>query len=275
MNSMDIIKPVLSLGGLGVTFGVLLGYASKKFAVEVDPRVTNIRECLPGANCGACGYAGCDAYAQAVVDGAAPPNSCAVGGAPVAERIGEILGLKVEAVEKKVAFVKCNGNCNVTKEKYKYYGVQNCRDAAAIPGGGPKTCSYGCLGLGDCVKVCEFGALRVENGVAVVDEEKCTSCGRCVNVCPKGLINIVPVAKKVRVQCNSLDPGKEVRQNCSVGCIGCRMCERACQFGAIDFANNLAKVNYEKCTQCQACVQKCPTKAIKLIVSESDQKVAV
>lgn len=263
MDVASLVYPVVSLGGLGAVFGILLGYASKKFAVEVDPKVPLIREALPGANCGACGFAGCDACATAIVDGSAPPNACAVGGAASAERIGEILGLKVEVGERKVAFVKCGGDCEKSKEKYHYYGVMNCRDASMVPGGGSKACSYGCLGLGDCIKVCSFGALSIVNGIAVVDEEKCTSCGMCVGACPKGLIEVIPAANKVRVQCNSKDKGLDVKNACSAGCIGCTLCVKTCKFDAMKFENNLAKVDYEKCTQCKACALKCPTKAIK------------
>lgn len=274
MDMNSIIFPVISLGGLGVLFGSLLGYASKKFAVEVDPRVPIVRDILPGANCGGCGYAGCDACAKAMVEGEAAPNACPVGGPETAKKIGEVLGLAVDSLERNVAFVKCNGTCNSAKNKYEYSGIADCRDAALLPGGGYKGCSYGCLGLGSCVKVCEFGALSVVNGVAVVDENKCTSCGKCAKICPKGLIEIVPADKKVRVVCNSRDKGKDVKDNCAVGCIGCRMCERACQFGAIIFENNLAKIDYEKCTQCNACALKCPTKAIKgVIKNQKEQEV--
>lgn len=266
MDFSNVLFPMISLGGLGVIFGMLLGYASKKFAIQVDPRVPAVRDALPGANCGGCGYAGCDACAKAMVEGEAAPNACPVGGAETAKKIGEILGLNVEASVKKAAFVKCNGTCSNAKNKYEYSGIKDCRDAALLPGGGHKGCNYGCLGFGSCVKVCEFGALSIVNGVAVVDEDKCTSCGKCVKACPKGLINIVPVEKQVRVVCNSKDRGKDVKDNCSVGCIGCRMCERVCQFGAIKFENNLAEVDYEKCTQCNSCALKCPTKAIKGIV---------
>lgn len=264
MDISNIIYPVISLGGLGATFGVLLGYASKKFAVEVDPKVPLVREALPGANCGGCGYAGCDACAKAIVDGDAPPDACPVGGSAAAQKIGDILGLDVKTGEAKTAFVKCSGSCKVAKEKYKYYGMQSCKDAALMPGGGQKACSYGCMGLGDCVKVCSFGAISIVDGIAVVDEEKCTSCGMCVNACPKGLIDIVPVAKKVRVACNSRDKGKDVKDTCTTGCIGCTLCVRACQHDAMKFENNLAMVDYDKCTQCAACADKCPSKVIRV-----------
>jgi Na+-translocating ferredoxin:NAD+ oxidoreductase subunit B len=267
MDSMNIIYPVLSLGGIGITLGALLGYASQKFAVEVDERVPLVRDALPGANCGGCGFAGCDAFAKAVVEGDARPNGCPVGGAQSAEKIGEVLGLKVEMGEKTSAYVKCNGTCNNAKEKYKYYGITDCVGAANIPGGGSKSCGNGCLGLGSCVKVCDFGAIDIVDGIAFINEDKCTSCGKCVNICPKTVIEIVPVSKRVRVECNSVDKGKDTRDNCKVGCIACKMCERACQYEAIEISNNLARVKYENCTQCGACVLKCPTKSIKTLVS--------
>jgi Na+-translocating ferredoxin:NAD+ oxidoreductase subunit B len=266
MDLSNLLYPVLSLGGLGVTFGVLLGYVSKKFAVESDPKIALVREALPGANCGGCGYAGCDALSRAMVEGATKPNACPVGGAGSASKIGEILGLVVEASEKTSAYVKCSGTCHNSKEKYKYYGVMDCRDASMVPGGGSKACSYGCLGLGSCVKVCAFGALSVVNGVAVVDEDRCTSCGMCAKTCPKGLINVIPASKPVRVACSSKDKGKDVRDACSVGCMGCTLCVEACEFGAMKFENNLAEVIYDKCTHCRACTLKCPTKVIKVFL---------
>lgn len=269
MDPKSILYPILSLGGLGVSFGVLLGYASQKFAVEVDPRVPLVRDALPGANCGGCGFAGCDAFANAVVEGTAAPNGCPVGGASTAEKIGDALGLQVEIGDKKTAYVKCNGTCSNASEKYKYYGIMDCREAAGLQGGGSKACSYGCLGLGTCVKVCEFGAIDIVDGIAVINEDKCTSCGKCVGACPKAVIEIVPALKEVRVACNSVDPGKDVRANCKVGCIACKICEKQCQYDAIKVTNNIAKVNYENCTHCNACAQKCPTKAITFFVDKS------
>ncbi len=275
MDISSIVFPVLSLGGLGITFGVLLGYASQKFAIEVDPKIPLVREALPGANCGGCGYAGCDACAEAMVNRVAAPNACPVGGAAVAEKIGEILGLSVGNMVRTTSFVKCNGTCDKAVDKYKYYGVMDCKSAALVPGGGAKACSYGCLGLEDCVRVCEFDAIKVVNGVAVVDEAKCTSCGKCVGACPKGLINIIPADKQVRVRCNSKDKGKEVKDNCSVGCIGCTLCVKACKFDAMKFSNNLAEVDYEKCTECNACAEKCPTKAIRGIAVKDTETTIV
>lgn len=262
---MSILFAVLSLGVLGLIFGILLGFASKAFEVKVDPKIPQIRECLPSANCGGCGYAGCDAYSEAVVLEGAKATLCTVGGAKVAEQLGNILGVAVETAERKVAFVKCAGDCNKAKSNYEFDGVTDCLEASLMIGGGAKSCSYGCLGLGSCVKVCEFGALDIVDGIAKVNEDKCTNCGSCVNICPKGLIESVPVSKKVRVQCNSEDAGKAVRDNCSAGCIGCKICEKNCPHEAIKVTGTLAMVDYDKCTMCEVCTTKCPTKAVKLV----------
>lgn len=262
MDIMNIVYSSLSLGSLGLIFGVGLGYASKKFVVEEDSKIAIVRGVLPGANCGGCGYAGCDACAKAMVEGEAAPDACPIGGAKVAKQVAEILEVNVEEKERNTAFVKCGGTLGCSKQKYEYDGPKDCAHAAAEEGGSFKGCTYGCLGLGNCVTVCQFGAIKIENGIAVVDEDKCTSCGRCVRECPKALIELVPVSKKIRVACSTNAKGKEVKENCSVGCIGCTLCVKACQYGAIVFENNLASVNYEKCTLCMVCAQKCPTKAI-------------
>lgn len=262
MDITNIIYPIVSIGGLGILFGAGLGYASKKFSVEVDPKVPLVRELLPGANCGGCGFAGCDAFAKAVVEGSVSPSACSVNSSESINKIASLLGIEAGNTDKRVAVVKCKGTCDKSQSKYEYYGIMDCQDAANIPGEGAKSCRYGCLGLGSCKKVCPFGAIKIEEGIAVIDEEKCTGCGNCVNACPKGVIELVPIANKVRVLCNSLDKGKEVKESCSVGCIGCRLCVKACEYDAIDFQDNLAHVNYSKCTQCMACVKKCPTKVI-------------
>mgnify|MGYP000066703699 CR=1 FL=1 len=171
--------------------GILLGIAGKKFYVEVDERETKVREALPGNNCGGCGFAGCDALAKAIAEGKAPANACPVGGAPVGEKIAAILGVSAGAAEKKVAFVRCKGTCDKVKTLYNYEGIDDCAKASVVPAGGPKACSYGCTGFGSCVKACQFDAIHVVDGVAVVDKEKCVACGKCVATCPKGLIQIV------------------------------------------------------------------------------------
>lgn len=263
MDISSLIIPATSLGGLGLLFGVLLGYASKKFQIEVNPKVPLVREALPGANCGGCGFAGCDAYAQAVVENGAPANLCVVGGAAAALKLGEILGVTVESAEKRAAYVKCSGDCKSSKDKYEYGRIIDCIEASKLPGSGAKACTYGCLGLGTCVKVCQFDALHIIDGIARVDENNCTACGACVNICPKGLIELIPADKNVRVSCSSQDNGKEAKENCKVGCIGCRICEKNCEFDAIHVFNNVAKIDYEKCTKCGVCITKCPAKAIK------------
>ena len=263
--SIGIVYAAVSLGALGLVFGVLLGFAAKKFEVEVDPKIPKLRECLPSANCGGCGYAGCDAYAEAVASGEAKPNLCSVGGAPVAEKLGEVLGVTVEAGAKKTAFVKCAGTCEKAKTNYDYEGITSCLEASLLIGEGGKACSYGCLGLGSCVEVCEFGALNIVDGIAKVDREKCTMCGACIDICPKGLIESVPYDKIVRVACNSKDAGKVVRDNCSAGCIGCKLCEKNCPKEAVKVNGFLAKVDYSLCVNCKICTTKCPTKAIKVV----------
>lgn len=257
-----IIIAGLIVGGTGLIIGILLGIAGKFFAVPVNETEASIREVLPGNNCGGCGYAGCDGYAAAVANGEAEPNRCPVGGAAVADAIGKILGVEVEIV-KKVAYVNCSGDCEKAQDKYEYHGSSSCIDAMNVTGNGPKKCSYGCMGLGSCVKVCEFGAISIENGIAVVDKEKCTACGQCAKVCPKHLIDIVPYESNYHVSCRNNDKGKDVKAVCSVGCIGCGICAKNCEFNAIVVENNVAKIDYDKCQNCGVCATKCPVKIIK------------
>ena len=261
MNLEGILIAGIIVGVTGLIIGILLGIASKVFAVPVNEKELAIRDVLPGSNCGGCGFAGCDACAKAIAEGSADPGACPVGGATVAEEIGKILGVEV-AVVKKVASVKCSGNCNVAPDKYEYHGSQSCIDAIGVTGGGPKKCSYGCMGLGSCVKVCEFGALSIVDGVAVVDREKCTACGKCTKVCPKQLIEIVPYDAKYQVNCNNKDKGKDVKATCSVGCIGCGLCAKNCKFDAIIVEDNVARIDYSKCKNCGLCASKCPVKII-------------
>ncbi|MCT4584976.1 MAG: RnfABCDGE type electron transport complex subunit B [Peptostreptococcaceae bacterium] len=256
-----IVNSVAVLSGMGLIFGAGLAFASQKFAVEVDPKVEAINNALPGANCGGCGLPGCSALAQAIVEGKAPVNACPVGGSDCASQIASIMGVEAEAGEKKVARVICNGTCSSAKEKAEYVGIKDCK-AAMLVASGSKSCTYGCLGLGTCVSACAFGAIDIVDGVAVIDKDKCVSCGKCTDVCPKNVIDMVPYSKEVVVECNSLDFGKAVKDKCAVGCIGCGMCVRECPFDAIIFENKIAKIDYEKCKQCYKCVVKCPTGAI-------------
>ena len=259
---MDIIlTTTLVITVIGIIVGAGLVFTSKKFYVEVDERETAVREVLPGNNCGACGFAGCDAMAAAIVKGEAPVNGCPVGGAPVAEKIGAIMGTDAEAVERKVAFVRCKGSCEVTKNQGNYVGVQDCRNAS-LNGIRTADCDYGCLGLGSCVRVCPENAIQIVDGVAVVNRFKCVGCGLCAKACPKGLIELIPESKRVAVQCRNKDKGPAVRKVCSAGCIGCMLCVRQCASDAIHVTDNLAQVDYEKCVQCGKCVEKCPAKVI-------------
>ena len=261
MNIFEILMPMIVLGGLGLVFGVVLGVAAKIFAVEKDERIDRIIAVLPCANCGGCGYAGCSAYASSVANGTADVAACTVGGEECASKVAEIMGVKAEYV-KKVARIKCAGDCEASPSRYKYKGLESC-EAAARLGGGPKSCFYGCMGLGSCAKVCDRGAISIQNGIAVVDEEKCGACGKCVSVCPKKLIEIVPAKQKYVVACVSKDKGSEMKAACSTGCIGCKICEKTCPSEAIAVEDNIAKIDYEKCTLCGVCAEKCPRKIIK------------
>ncbi|MBQ3951254.1 MAG: RnfABCDGE type electron transport complex subunit B [Oscillospiraceae bacterium] len=258
-----IIITTLVLTAIGLIVGVGLVFTGNKFRVEVDERETAVRECLPGNNCGACGFAGCDAMAAAIVKGEAPVNGCPVGGGPVALKIGEVMGVTAEAEERKVAFVRCKGSCEVTHNQGNYVGIKDCR-SAVLSGINVTECDYGCLGFGSCAAVCPQNAIRVKNGVAEVDRRKCVGCGLCVKACPKGLIELIPSSKRVAVQCSNKDKGPLVKKVCSAGCIGCALCVRQCEHDAVTVENNLAHINYVNCVQCGKCAEKCPVKVITL-----------
>lgn len=259
---MTVIYAVLVLAALGLAFGVLLAVAGKIFAVETDPRVEQVRSCLAGANCGACGYPGCDGYAAAVVKGEAPVNACVPGGASAAEGIGQIMGVAAAEGERYVAFVRCAGTTGHATEKYTYEGIPSCLAATRLPGGGAKTCAYGCLGLGDCAAACPFDAMHVENGVAVVDRSKCVGCMKCAEACPRGMIVKVPASSTDIVACASKDKGIDVRKLCDFGCIACQLCKRECPADAIVIENNLAVIDQSKCVHCGHCSDICPRKII-------------
>ena len=233
MSMTGILIAALVVGGTGLFIGVFLGVAGKKFAVEVDEREEAIMGVLPGNNCGGCGYAGCSGLAAAIVKGEAEIGGCPVGGTPVAEKIGAIMGVEAGAQERQVAFVKCAGTCEKAGQDYEYCGLGDCVMVSMMQNGGPKTCNYGCLGEGTCVAACPFDAIHIVDGIAVVDKEECKACGKCIAACPKQLIELVPYSQKHLVQCSSRDKGKDVMKACSVGCIGCKMCERVCEAGAV------------------------------------------
>ncbi len=262
MNIGGVILAAVVIGVTGLIVGLLLGFAGVKFAVEVDERVEQVRELLPSNNCGGCGYAGCDAMAEAIVSGKTPASACPSLSAENRVKIAEITGGSAEAGEKLVAFVKCNGTCDKTTQRYNYYGIADCKKLALIPGGGPKGCTYGCMGLGSCVNACKFEAIHILNGVAVVDKEKCIACGQCVAQCPKGLIELIPYTAEHAVRCSSKDKGKDVKLVCETGCIGCGICAKQCEAGAVTVDNNLAYIDQSKCTNCGKCAAKCPAKII-------------
>ena len=262
---MDIKQILLAVGvvcAISLVIGIILGLAEKVFHVEVDEKAVAIREALPGSNCGGCGYAGCDAMAEAIAKGAAPVTGCPVGGATVAAKIGAIMGQEVGEMERKVAYVKCDGNSEKRTRDYNYIGIDSCTYAAMMPGSSPYACKYGCLGFGSCAKVCPQRAIRIINRKAVVDEELCVACGKCIATCPHVLIELVPANSVYRVQCSSHVKGKDVRDACTSGCISCRVCEKKCPTGAITVVDNIAKIDYDKCNRCGLCDQSCPRQII-------------
>lgn len=262
-QSVGIATAVIAATGLFI--GLFLGVAAKQFEVEVDDKEAQVREMLPGSNCGGCGYPGCDGLAKAIASGIAPANACTVASAEIHKKIADFMGTDAgEETGKKVAFVKCVGTCDKTEVKYEYFGIKDCNKVAALPGKGPKKCSYGCMGFGSCVKVCAFDAIHIVNGIAVVDKEKCTGCSKCVAECPTKLIELVPDKAKHLVACSSYDKGKDVKAACSAGCIGCKLCVKACEFDAITVENNLAYIDYSKCTNCGKCAVVCPVKVIQV-----------
>ena len=260
----EILIAAAIVGGVGILIGVFLGLSGEKLKVEVDPKEVAVREALPGNNCGGCGFPGCDGLAAAIAKGEAPVDGCPVGGNDVAQAIAEIMGVTVEAGAKKAAIVKCSGNCEKAKDNYVYSGVEDCYMASLANNGGPKACTYGCLGYGSCQKVCDSDAISIINGIAVIDPDKCGSCGKCVKACPKGLIEIRPVNNVAHVMCSSKDKGKAVMDVCSVGCIGCTLCEKQCEYGAIVMENNIPVIDSNKCIGCGKCAEKCPKKIISI-----------
>jgi electron transport complex protein RnfB len=266
-----IIGSAAVLGALGLVFGALLAVASRFFGVTADSRVIQVRENLPGANCGGCGYAGCNAFAEAIVSGDAPVNGCPVNSADGAQRIASIMGVACDDVEPLVAMVRCRGTLANTHIKYEYEGITDCAAAAALAEG-YKACRFSCLGLGNCTRVCPTGAVTVVNGLATIDHDRCITCGKCVAACPRHIIHLVPTSAGAVVLCSANAKGKTVREACDVGCIGCGICARVCRFGAIKMVDDLPVIDYDRCTGCNECVEKCPRDAIR--GREGSRKVA-
>ncbi len=261
---MEIFIPIVVLFAIGVLCALLLTIASVFFEVKEDERIGLVRDRLPGANCGACGFSGCDGYAKALCDGTtAETNLCVPGGDGTAKEIAEIMGLEAADVVEQVAYVACNGSCLPEERKYEYDGPQSCR-AANANYAGDRFCTFACLGYGDCVEVCPRDAICIdeERCVARIDPRKCIGCGLCVKTCPNGIIHLVNDTVRVVVKCNNHYKGAAVRKYCDKGCIACGKCEKTCQFGAIKIIDNLAVIDYEKCTGCGACKDACPVHCI-------------
>lgn len=262
MSGIGIITATTVVGAVGIFVGIFLGVAGIRFKVKVDEKEEAVLAALPGNNCGGCGFAGCSGLAAAIAKGQAPVNACPVGGDAVGKQIAEIMGVEAENTVRQTAFVACQGDCEKAKKDYDYYGIEDCRMMSFVPGGGPKSCNSGCLGFGTCAKVCPFDAIHVVNGVAVVDKEKCKACGKCIAVCPKKLISLIPYSAKLAVACSSKDKGPVTMNACQTGCIGCGICVKNCPSQAVSVTEFNATIDQEKCTGCGTCAEKCPKKAI-------------
>lgn len=269
---MRILIAIGILGGLALVFGLVLAAASRVFHVDTDPRLDQLKECLPGANCGGCGYPGCAGYAEAVLKGEAPIGKCASGGNEAAQAMAAIMGVKAEKVTRKVALVRCSGAKTYDKDgnlltgarvKADYEGLQDCVAASKVGGNGPISCKFGCLGYGTCVKACRYDAIHIVNGVAKVDENRCTGCLVCASVCPRQLIVPVEPERNVVIACASLAKGAVTTRGCTAGCIGCGLCRKICPKDAITVEKNLARIDYSKCDNCGLCATVCPKHLIQ------------
>lgn len=258
---LPVLYAILALGGLGILFGLVLGVADKKFSVEVDERVSAIRAAVAGANCGACGYPGCDGYAEAVARGEAKANACTPGGEKTAKAIAAIMGVSADTLEPLVARVRCQGTTDNVSIRYNYSGIPSCRAAGSLSGG-PTTCEYSCVGLGDCVSRCPFGAISLMNGVAVVNGDVCTGCGMCVETCPRGIIQMLPRDQTIVVMCRNEAIGRIARLQCKTACVGCKRCEKQCPSDSIHVINGVAIIDETTCTRCGACILACPMHCI-------------
>jgi electron transport complex protein RnfB len=259
-----VYTTLVVLAGLGIVFGVSLAVIAARYVVKTDPKVEKVRDILPGANCGACGFAGCMGYAEAVVGNPdVAVNLCAPGKSAVAEKVAEITGKKAEKVDPKIARVFCQGGMSLSQRKFIYTGVQDCT-AAVLAAGGNKSCEYGCLGYATCMRACPFDAITMSvDNLPVISKEKCTACGKCVAACPKQVIELAVETKAVVISCHSRDKGADTKKKCQVGCIACGICVRTCPVDAIKIENNLARIDHAKCIVCGLCVRKCPTNAIR------------
>jgi Na+-translocating ferredoxin:NAD+ oxidoreductase RNF subunit RnfB len=276
---MSVIgAPIVIIGGLGLVFGLILAIASKVFEVKLDPRVEQIIAALPGANCGACGKAGCAGYADAIVNEGADICACAPGGPTAAAQIAKIMGKEAGAMDRKVAVIHCSsGGHNNTKWKYAYQGIESCKSAVNIADG-PNLCTWGCVGFNDCYNACVFDAITIDDqGLRHIDPDKCTACGACVTACPRKLIMLIPQSQHVHILCSSKAKNPLAKQLCGTEkpCIGCGLCSRKCPVQAITVENNLARIDYSKCIDCGLCATVCPTKAIGDIKAGKRKKAEI
>ena len=258
----DILFAVLIVTGIGLVCGIILAVVSKFTRVEVDEQVEKLRACLPGANCGACGYTGCDGYAFALKNGA-KTNLCVPGADAVAKDIADILGVEAEDVIEQVALVKCTGTCGVVDRKYEYQGITSCAAVKTLYGGSGN-CVYGCLGYGDCVNVCPNNAVSIKDGVAVINPDECLGCGLCAKICPNRVISMIPDVQRIAVRCRNKQKGADTRKICKNGCIGCKKCELNCPTKAIKVTDNLAVIDNSLCDNCGKCAEVCPVKCIEV-----------
>lgn len=259
---VQFILPALIIAGIAGILAFFLAFLGNKLAVERDARIDDVKRHLSGANCGGCGYAGCDAFAEALVKGEADLSKCNATDKNSKQNIAKILGQTLADSKKTVAVVHCNGG-NACQNKFQYQGYGDCQSAEILAGGN-KACDVGCMGLGSCVHACPYGAVVIDKDTAVshIDYEHCRSCGACLSACPKKLISRIPIDAVVYVACSNTHRGKEVASICSKGCIGCGRCEKTCPTGAIKLSNNLAVIDYDKCSKCRKCMEVCPRKCI-------------
>ena len=278
---IEVLIAIGILGGLGLIFGLVLAAASKVFYVETDPRLDALNECLPGANCGGCGFAGCGAYAEAVLKGEAAIGACASGGNECAQAMASIMGVEVSDMKRMVAFVRCagyryvdeSGKAQGSKMKGQYEGFRDCLSASKVAGSGPLSCKYGCLGFGSCVKVCKYDAISIVDGVAKVDKEKCAGCMACVKACPRHTIFPMEYDDLVTIPCRSHAKGAVTVRGCTQGCIGCGICAKVCPEKAISIVDNLAVIDTGKCNNCGVCASVCPKHLIVSLVEPAAEKV--
>lgn len=259
---MSITLAIAVVSVIGLLGAAILVAAAHFMHVEEDERIAQVAAVLPGANCGACGYAGCNDYAKAIVDGA-PTNKCVPGGAACAAAAAGIMGVEAGAVVKRKATVVCQGSYDNTDDKYRYEGIESCAACNKLYNG-RAICEYGCLGYGDCANACKFDAIIIDNGLARVNPEKCTGCGMCEQACPKHIITVQQESEKPMVLCANRERGALTRKACSAGCIGCKKCEKICPEGAITVEDNVALIDHEKCTGCRKCMNECPVRAITI-----------